>query len=395
MERKRDERLDIIRIFSLLCVISVHFLLNSGFYEQDVYGKRMLAMCIYRSLFIICVPMFITLTGYLMNKKELNLKYYKGIIKVLVVYFICSVIYAVFEKLYLKENITIRIFIKNILSFAGTKYSWYIEMYTGLFLLIPFLNLIFNNLKDKKQTQVLLLTLVMMIGIPAVVNIFKFYSIDWWKSPATDNSYVKLLPSWWTTIYPIFYYFLGAYLNKYTVKVSKMWNIIFVLIMVFLDGIFNYYRSYGSKFIWGEWNTYYSAIVMLTTFLVFNLLLKIRFKSVNKFRSKILKTLSNASLGAYLISCVFDIIYYDKLKNIIQCIPDRFKFAPLMIIIVFISSVLTSIMINILYSIIKKTIKYIITKIKMMNIKHNNYQYTDREESIDGVKEKREKIHIN
>ena len=52
-------------------------------------------------------------------------------------------------------------------------------------------------------------------------------------------------------------------------------------------------------------------------------------------------------------------------------------------------------MINILYSIIKKTIKYIITKIKMMNIKHNNYQYTDREESIDGVKEKREKIHIN
>ena len=87
--------------------------------------------------------------------------------------------------------------------------------------------------------------------------------------------------------------------------------------------------------------------------------------------------------------------YYDKLKNIIQCIPDRFKFAPLMIIIVFISSVLTSIMINILYSIIKKTIKYIITKIKMMNIKHNNYQYTDREESIDGVKEKREKIHIN
>ena len=66
-----------------------------------------------------------------------------------------------------------------------------------------------------------------------------------------------------------------------------------------------------------------------------------------------------------------------------------------MIIIVFISSVLTSIMINILYSIIKKTIKYIITKIKMMNIKHNNYQYTDREESIDGVKEKREKIHIN
>lgn len=64
MANKRDIKLDIIRIFSLLCVISVHFLLNSGFYEETVEGKKMLIMCIYRMFFIICVPMFITLTGY-------------------------------------------------------------------------------------------------------------------------------------------------------------------------------------------------------------------------------------------------------------------------------------------------------------------------------------------
>mgnify|MGYP000183442649 CR=1 FL=1 len=66
---KRDSRLDLIRIFSLFCVAGIHFFLNSGFYSQMVSGKRMFIMCIFRSFFIICVPMFITLTGYLMNKK--------------------------------------------------------------------------------------------------------------------------------------------------------------------------------------------------------------------------------------------------------------------------------------------------------------------------------------
>ena len=76
----RDYRLDIIRIFSLFCVIAVHFFLNSGFYDEIVVEKRMYIMSIFRSFFIICVPMFIMLTGYLVNGKTLSKKYYKGII---------------------------------------------------------------------------------------------------------------------------------------------------------------------------------------------------------------------------------------------------------------------------------------------------------------------------
>lgn len=38
--KKRDVRLDIVRIFSLFCVIAVHFFLNSGFYEKAVIGKK-------------------------------------------------------------------------------------------------------------------------------------------------------------------------------------------------------------------------------------------------------------------------------------------------------------------------------------------------------------------
>ena len=152
-KKARDVRLDIIRIFSLFCVIAVHFFLNSGFYNEIVIGKKMYIMSIIRSFFIICVPMFIMLTGYLVNGKTLSKKYYKGIIKILIIYLICSIIYSLFGKFYLKEEMTFTIFLKKLISYSGTRYSWYIEMYIGLFLLIPFFNIIINSLKSKKEYQ--------------------------------------------------------------------------------------------------------------------------------------------------------------------------------------------------------------------------------------------------
>lgn len=68
--KERDSSLDILRIVAFLSVISVHFFLNNGFYDQLVVGKRMYVMTILRSFFMDCVPLFLTLTGFLMNKKR-------------------------------------------------------------------------------------------------------------------------------------------------------------------------------------------------------------------------------------------------------------------------------------------------------------------------------------
>lgn len=356
---KRVLKLDIIRIFALFCVICVHFLLNSGFYDTEVSGIKMYCLILSRSLFIICVPLFLILTGYLMNRKTISKKYYRGISRTLIVYIICSIIYSIFLKFYLKEEMTIKIFIERLLNFTGTEYAWYIEMYIGLFLLIPFLNIIFNNL-SKKENQILLFTLVLVVALPSVLNIFKFDSIDWWKMPSSDKKYVKILPDWWSKIYPILYYFLGAYLYKYNVKLSIRKNIILLVVVMFLDGTFNYYRSYKTNFIWGAWNTYSSLSVFIMTFLVFNILSKIKInKSSNKIEL-ILKVLSEATLGAYLISCMFDEIVYTKLIERVPNVFDRFYYAPIVVLIVFLSSMITSICIDILY----KLICIVINKLK-------------------------------
>ena len=79
----RDSSLDLIRIIAFMGVISVHFFLNNEFYSQIVLGKRMFIMVLMRSFFMYCVPLFIILSGYLMNKKKISIKFYTGIIKIM------------------------------------------------------------------------------------------------------------------------------------------------------------------------------------------------------------------------------------------------------------------------------------------------------------------------
>lgn len=356
MEKARNLNLYIIRVFSLICVIVTHFFLNSGFYDEVVKGPPMAIMCIIRSFAIICVPMFIVLTGYLMNQKELSAKYYKGISRILIVYFLCSIIYSIFAKTYLGQQMSLSIFVEKVLSFKGTTYAWYIEMYVGLYCLIPFLNIIFNNLKDQKQANALVITLFCLIGLPSVLNIYKFDSLYWWITPSISNEYMQILPAWWTGTYPIFYYFLGAYLSKYKLKLSVRENIALLFSVVFLDGLFNYYRSNNSEFVWGSWNGFSSASVMIVTCLIFNLMLKIDIKIQKPKVNSLLKHLSNICLGAYLLSAMFDHIFYKILETYVMNIKDRFVFAPVMVILVFVCSMIVSTFVNWICVLIKKVI---------------------------------------
>lgn len=72
MMKKRNINLDIIRSIAVFSVLSVHFFLNNGFYTEIIKGKRMFVMFTMRTAFMICVPLFAILTGYLMNKKILS-----------------------------------------------------------------------------------------------------------------------------------------------------------------------------------------------------------------------------------------------------------------------------------------------------------------------------------
>lgn len=168
--RNRNINIDLIKCIAVFSVISVHFFANTGFYDKTILGNNMYVAVFFRTLFMICVPLFMITTGYLMKNKTLSKKYYLGISRVLIIYLLDAVLYLSYNILYLNQQLGIKRIVYNVLNFE-IGYSWYVEMYIGLFLLIPFINLIYNNLKSKKQKQILIITMFILTSFQGIFNI--------------------------------------------------------------------------------------------------------------------------------------------------------------------------------------------------------------------------------
>lgn len=344
MLKNRNINIDLIKFIAVFSVISVHFFANTGFYDKNIVNINTYIMIFFRTLFMICVPLFMLTTGYLMKNKKISKDYYQGIIRVLITYFVAALIYLSYNCFYLKETIfSIKYVISSILNFE-VGYSWYIEMYIGIFMIIPFLNLIYNNLETKKHKKLLILTMLLLTSFQGVFNI-KY----------------NLIPDWWINIYPITYYFLGCYLNEYKVNIKKGVNIILMIVVLIISTGTNILISNNDIFYRGIHNDWGSIFNVITSVLIFIFILNLNLKNINIKIKRIIVKISELSLGVYLTSSVVDnLIYFHVFEEYSLC---NLKGYIILVPLVMTLSISLSIIINLIYKIINK---YIISKI----IKH-------------------------
>ncbi|WP_010248538.1 acyltransferase [Acetivibrio cellulolyticus] len=295
---KRKTGLDLIRTFAIFFVVGVHFFFHTNFYKVPVAGKNMMAQVALRWFFTMCVPLFIMLTGYLQTEKKPEKKYFKKIIPILGVYLFYSVLSIFMRIMFLNENKSILKWIAEILVFSADKYSWYINMYIGLFLLTPFLNLIHKNLKDAKEYKIFLVILIFLTGLPSFFN-----------SLATQNEIFNALSfsDWWTRIYPITYYFIGAYIKEYQVKLNKKLAMISLALIVLFETALTVFYSWNKAFV-AVIGDYDSIFIMAGAVLFFLMFYDIKIE--NRHLSGLLGTISVLSLDIYLCSYISDKLVY-------------------------------------------------------------------------------------
>ncbi len=297
--------IDILKIIAAFFVVGIHTFLYDGFYytpiqSGDTWFIIPIAM---RWLYYCCVPIFMTVTGYLMVNKKLSASYYKGLIRIIVIYAFIGIFCLRVDKEVFGTDLSLWNLAKYFLQFEAADYGWYVRFYVSLFVLIPFLNLAINGLENKKQAVIMVCTI-------ACISVFaKSY---FWGFTKDDQ--IRPFPDYLSDIWPFAYYFFGAYIRKYPpqnkLKAKLMAFGVFAASWAFIT-LSSYLHTISStnadnSFHFTSWhfNFYGSYPIYLMTISIFVILYDI--KSSNKVVKFILSNISNATYALYLVSYLFD-----------------------------------------------------------------------------------------
>ena len=321
----RNITMDKIRINALFFLISFHFLYYIDFYNVPCVGEQMYVMCVFRALFTACIPLFLLLTGYLMSEKTLSKAYYRKCLRTVWIYVLACIVSALYR--WGVGGIVFKPvdFLKSVLNFSACPYGWYVEMYLGLFILIPFLNILYKGVPNQGWKKVLVITMAALTSLPSLVNVTDF----------------KIVPAWWAAFYPITYYFIGCYIHEYGLQIKRVWNVLAIIAIMLVVGTYTYFNSAAEPFVWSGWSEWNSWANVLMGTLVFGLWVngKITTKTcgVENRMAKILMLGSKLAFGAYLLSWIAEDAVYHHIPLNAFDVENRIVFYPIVIVVMIVS----------------------------------------------------------
>ena len=235
-------------------------------------------------------------------------------------------------------------------------------------MLIPYLNVLYNGLQGKKAKQGLVFTMLLLTGIPSLFN-SAIFSLPWTMRYNDPSNILMLFPNWWGNIYPITFYFIGAYLNEYPLQLSKTKSLLLLATANFIGGTISFVNSIGSTFRYGPWQEHSSFFVIVESVLIFHFFLQLDYSRIGAKMRAFLGLLSDLTFSAYLVSVVFDMFLYRVIKLGGETPIDTpvlfFVFVP----IVLVCSLITAYILVFIYKLLVKWITLLVSRFKVTRIK--------------------------
>lgn len=324
--KERDLNLDLIRGTAAFLVLSVHFFMYIGYYDATLEGERLFAYTIVRDAFMVCVPLFLLLSGCLQRKKRLCAGFYRGIVHTLLTYLLAGIVCRCVHYAYTGLPFDALDLLTHLLDYSAAPYAWYIEMYVGLFLMMPFLNAAYGAMEGRRQKLALVLTCVALTALPTVANLG-----------------FKLIPEWWSVaIYPVAYYMIGAYLGEFQPKPSWRVALPLLALIVLVNGSVDFLLHRGQTLTTTAFNNWSGAGIMASTVLLFILMRQIPLQRLPAWTKRLIYKSSELSLGIYLISWCFDDKFYFQLNTRIVVLTDKWLYYFAVVPAVYLCSALTA-----------------------------------------------------
>ena len=295
---KRDSAFELYRILLMLLIVMHHYVVNSGLTDTGgpVYGtpfaKRSILLVLLAAGGKSAINGFILIAGYFMSKKQISAKEWVKLLCEIMFYRI--VINSVFW-ITGYEAFSGRALLRTLLPLTniGTGYP---QALLAFYLLIPFLNLLLEQLSEKMH-----LRLLFLLGtVFTLMGTFKLFSVSF--------NYV----SWFCVVYLI-----GAYIRLHPKKLyrsSTFWTwatmiSVFISVITVVSSI----KKGRSAFSYvSEANTLLAVTNAVSSFILF---LNLKLKT-----NRIINTVAASTFGVFLIHTSSDSmrkwLWVDMLKNV-------------------------------------------------------------------------------
>lgn len=283
----RQMNLEMLRILTMLMIITLHFLAHGGVLNaiQQSDGKYYLYWGIAGGCYI-AVNCFVLITGYFQSLSKFRIK--KLILMFAEVWFYSLVIYGVLCFFNIRQ-FAVKDFMVALFPVLNSEY-WFVTIYAGLYILSPLINWVLNRLERRQH---LLLVFVLILLFSVWPNVF-FLSVGL-------NFGGGFGIVWFFVLYCV-----GAYIRKYTVKDRNVWRwMLRYITLTFMIPLSKFVLAgVSEKYL--KWfipdNLFYSynsVLVFAASVALFGTFLRIEIKSTGI--SRIISFLSGSVFGVYLI----------------------------------------------------------------------------------------------
>ena len=288
--KERASNLELLRILAALFVIILHYnnaSLGKAFSYTESMPQHYQVLLILEILSICAVNIFVMISGYFLCTST-RAQVWKVIRLYIDVIFIAVLQYALYRFFGIR-NIRIVTFMKQFIPL-----TWYVAVYSGLYLLHPYLNLMLKN-RSRSQTRVMLLVFFFVCSLwPSGVE---------FASKALSFSPDSLSPisasgsgDGYTLVNFILMYLLGAYFRLHERKESPMKGI--------RTGLFTFSICVAvnlvcGNFFLGRAISYCNPLVIIQAVAIFIVFFNI------KIQSKIVNALASCAFGVYLMHSFF------------------------------------------------------------------------------------------
>ena len=331
-QKVRQSGLDVVRFIACLFVVCEHFYLNCGYYDEPLTGKIMFTETFFRWMFMICVPLYMMLTGYFKSSKTVCRKHYMSLIPIGISYIVISTFkMLLYNRLY-GTIYTLPELLKNL---GDYNIAWYMGMYIGIIILCPFLNKLWKALDGRKEQHILILSFGI---ICALYPVFHY-----------------VIPSYFYNLYPIMYYFIGIYIKEHEPKINKWLLAGIYVASVLVETVISFTAVRGGVFNWNIMSTADSGLgglfVAIGAICVFLICYDIKIK--NKAICFILEKISGVSFEIYLFAGAYDAIIYKYAKNSLTSAVDFFWYFFVTALLSFVLAVISSLVYKAIYNFVK------------------------------------------